>query len=1545
MRYLRGNYVKFSAIIAMTMIADLADAQAAPPVWRLEAQHYEMSRTVIGTYATHAEALAAMKGIVGPSYGPDVFSMLGEVKSSNALPGGLVEQTYWQGKKQAKDPDWSYSHPYSGGLLNGLSSESSAVQDMYKVLAVDLEWHECSTPQATPISGWYPVFPDPEWSERYQDRDYNVSFASYEDSDGVCHVQEEVDTFTRVRRFFCPEYTEWSNDHNACVNEDDLAFIIGPPQEDSCPGEGAVGNPCDVRSGAKTEVVTDINLPWVELVRSYSTAGVGDAGVLGHGWRHNHQVRLYVDGASAVVQEGMGAQRIFQQHNGQLQAIDASGDVLVDHAGQWLMRKEEETLLFNAAGQLVTRTNNAGDALTYAYDETGLLVSVSDQRGRSLLFVHGVEDSGSYRLWEVLLDGQPLVAYQQDASGRLAQTSYADNTSVLYHYENASFPAHLTGVTREDGQRFSTFTYDAHGRATSSQHAGGVDGVWLSYANGSTSVTDALGLQSTYTFSQPPGGRRRVAGISDFRGSQSTLFHTVAEDPLGRIKQSTDRLGTITAHAYAQIGSGATALRQHTQVQAQGLPEAMTRVLRHHVGSNRLVYRQLGNLLETWQHNGRGQVSGMTSTDTVAAQSRHWAWAYCEQADVLAGDGCAHIGALRSTDGPRTDVQDIARWRYYTQDAPGCAQAGGSCAWRRGDLYQHTDAAGNTQTFLAYDAAGRLLHSTDANGLHSHREYSPRGQLLQLRLVDGSNERITQFSYLPGGRLLRVTRPDGSWLQWQYDAAWRPVAVADAAGNRQQFTRDAMGNIIEEQIRDAGNVIVYQHSWVYDAAGRLVGEADAAANPVVHSYDVRDLRTGTTNALGVHDQWQWDGLGRLVGTIADTAGLQVSTAQQWDVQGNLASRTDPKGLLTTYLRNAFGEVLSQYSPDTGTTSWTYDSAGNPLARTDARGQVIGYIHDAVGRQLLQSHQDPGQELAAVYDVPATVCPAGEQFAAGRVSTLFDGGGQTHYCYNRFGDVVRKVQQHAGSSLVLRYRYHPGGTLAAVIHADGTEVDYVHDSQGQVRDIGVRIAGGSRQLLLAGARHAPFGPVTGWQFGNGRTVQRLLDQDYRVQSVADDRGQMVLHYSHDAAGQIVGLQADGFPVQLDYDSLGRLQTFRDGATGALIEQYSHDATGNRLQLANAGLVQNYSYPADSHRLTAMDGMTRSHDATGNTSRIGSTRHFEHDARSRLVAVRDGSNTVLRQYAHNALGQRIAEGDSSSRMQHLYDEGGQWLGQYSASGVADQQVIWLGRLPVGVVVGGQLHYIQPDHLGSPRLVVDPQRDVGIWRWDLRGEAFGSDAPAQDPDQDGVAFRFDLRFPGQRYDPVSGLNYNYFRDYEPATGRYLQSDPIGLEGGWSTYGYVGGNPVSYADPLGLLTVRAYVNRGGGRGNEWRYTVEFNPFSLKNVPGWGGALRRGANRLETAIDAMKPGGIGPKRPVRDYLECGELDGKVQDKYEAAGYKPGQQLTRTQAEQFLNSMYLAHPEMRQLYDLPRTMLDNAEAEGIGYFLNSLMDQAHPGEL
>jgi RHS repeat-associated protein len=88
--------------------------------------------------------------------------------------------------------------------------------------------------------------------------------------------------------------------------------------------------------------------------------------------------------------------------------------------------------------------------------------------------------------------------------------------------------------------------------------------------------------------------------------------------------------------------------------------------------------------------------------------------------------------------------------------------------------------------------------------------------------------------------------------------------------------------------------------------------------------------------------------------------------------------------------------------------------------------------------------------------------------------------------------------------------------------------------------------------------------------------------------------------------------------------------------------------------------------------------------------------------------------------------------------------------------------------------------------------------IWKWE--SDPFGA-APANDnPDGDSVKFSYNLRFPGQYYDAETGKHYNYFRDYDPGTGRYVESDPIGLDGGLNTYTYVGQNPLVGLDPYGL-------------------------------------------------------------------------------------------------------------------------------------------------
>ena len=140
----------------------------------------------------------------------------------------------------------------------------------------------------------------------------------------------------------------------------------------------------------------------------------------------------------------------------------------------------------------------------------------------------------------------------------------------------------------------------------------------------------------------------------------------------------------------------------------------------------------------------------------------------------------------------------------------------------------------------------------------------------------------------------------------------------------------------------------------------------------------------------------------------------------------------------------------------------------------------------------------------------------------------------------------------------------------------------------------------------------------------------------------------------------------------------------------------------------------------------------------------------------------------------------------------------------------QVVGVLLLFVSFGASANTYYFHNDHLGTPQVLTDEDQNVV---WQGRYDPFGK------VEETVALVEQNLRFPGQYLDRESGLHYNYFRDYDAGTGRYVQSDPIGLGGGVSLYGYGMQNPVLYVDFSGLDVRRCYRLIGNAKRRNTNY------------------------------------------------------------------------------------------------------------------------------
>jgi RHS repeat-associated protein len=246
------------------------------------------------------------------------------------------------------------------------------------------------------------------------------------------------------------------------------------------------------------------------------------------------------------------------------------------------------------------------------------------------------------------------------------------------------------------------------------------------------------------------------------------------------------------------------------------------------------------------------------------------------------------------------------------------------------------------------------------------------------------------------------------------------------------------------------------------------------------------------------------------------------------------------------------------------------------------------------------------------------------------------------------------------------------------------------------------------------------------------------------------------------------------------------TFRCTDTGGDCEEtYTEPNTETLVAMAAPG-----------HRFSRWRGCNY-RDITSCTTTI--SRHaLDNDEQWTITAEFEPVESGIRaaQYTYNAMGQRITKTVDDTTTLFQYNLQGRLIAELDTAGRPLREHIYLDGEPVAQVTtrpdGSKfVHYVHTDHLGSPVLLTDR---TGRVRWDHAATPFGQTYINY------AEVEYNLRFPGQYYDGESGLHYNYFRDYDPVVGRYIQADPIGLAGGMNAYTYAYGNPLALADPYGL-------------------------------------------------------------------------------------------------------------------------------------------------
>lgn len=823
------------------------------------------------------------------------------------------------------------------------------------------------------------------------------------------------------------------------------------------------------------------------------------------------------------------------------------------------------------------------------------------------------------------------------------------------------------------------------------------------------------------------------------------------------------------------------------------------------------ITNALGHETTFSDHNGRGQPQTITDPNNVITRLEYHSRGWLDKVTVEHSSGDSVTDYLWYPNGTLEQITfpDGSYLHYEYNDARHLIEIKNNLGETvnftpnaMGDwtLAETKDASENIkrQQERAFDELGRLMDLFGTNNQHTHYGYDLNSNLETIEQYGETRTLSQTLKYDALDRLEEVIKPIQQMVnhstvpaevttRYTYDANGMLTSVTDPESEVTTYWNNGFG----ERIRIISPDTKTTDTW-YDAQGNLTDKIDARGAQVKYRYDllgrlknIEYLGDSSENVEYFYDEVTGNpyAKGRLT-RVTDPTG---STRFVYDHRGNVTEET----------RTIAGQTY--------TTKYAYNLADKLIKITYPGGRIVNYKrNDALGRISSVTTQDDQsateKTLASLFDYlpfgPVTRFQYGNKLVRDvpydqdyRVDAITVGNAfHLDLGYDWFNN-IDSLTSNSNSSLNQSFIYDDLHRLQDAYGTYSNSTDHIHYEYDLI---------GNRTLLQRSQNEVI----------HTEEIYDYYSDSHRLKDITrtTSAGTQVRGFTYDDAGNIdTETTFDGNTRDYTHAQNNRLITIAENSQ--TIGNYQHNAFGQRVMKTASGATTHFHYGLQGELLaeSETDGHIKREYVYlhGQMIAVIDTPKAEADAApaaspsSNLAARTSESKTEATNTTNNTSASQTAAGGSLG-----------WFGMLGLAMLAGLRRIRLnitnaplkalGVLVIAVVASGckeesdaTIYYVHTDHLGTPTVITDDEQTPV---WEGQRDPFGETVVTNEE------IAFDVRFPGQYLDQESGLHYNYFRNYTPATGRYVQSDPIGLRGGLSSYGYAGANPILYSDPEGL-------------------------------------------------------------------------------------------------------------------------------------------------